>query len=97
VRRHFAGVTTSVDTKGAIVLPAKFRRQDGIKPGETFEVERLARGKYRVVRKEKAAPKKRLKPKKGGFVEWLLACPEKGWFQPMPRGESTDSIKSPFE
>ncbi len=31
------------------------------------------------------------------FVDILLSCPEKGWFQPMPRSESTDTIRSPFE
>lgn len=31
------------------------------------------------------------------WVDVLLACPEKGWFQPMDRSESTDTIRSPFE
>lgn len=31
------------------------------------------------------------------FVDLLLSCPEKGWFQEMPRSESTDTIRSPFE
>ena len=31
------------------------------------------------------------------FVDILLSCPEKGWFQPMSRSESTDTIRSPFE
>ena len=31
------------------------------------------------------------------WVDLLLACPEKGWFQPMDRSESTDTIRSPFE
>ena len=35
--------------------------------------------------------------KSKSFVDILLSCPEKGWFQPMPRSESTDTIRSPFE
>ncbi len=27
------------------------------------------------------------------LVDWLLACPEKDWFTPMDRGETTDSLK----
>jgi predicted DNA-binding antitoxin AbrB/MazE fold protein len=26
-----------------------------------------------------------------GLVDWLLDCPEKGWFQPLP-SESTDTL-----
>ena len=32
-----------------------FRRQDGIRAGQEFEIERLERGAYRLVRKEAAA------------------------------------------
>ena len=32
---------------------------------------------------------------KPDLVDWLLACPEKGWFEPMDCGETTDSLK-PF-
>lgn len=28
------------------------------------------------------------------LVDWLLACPEKGWFVPMGRGETTDELKA---
>ena len=31
---------------------------------------------------------------KPDLVDWLLACPEKGWFEPMERGETTDDMKS---
>jgi len=35
---------------------------------------------------------------KPDLVEWLLACPEKGWFEPMDREETTDDLKlTPFE
>ncbi len=56
----------SGSTKGQIVLPIEIRRQDGIEPGEEFEIER-------------------------GLVDWLLACPEKGYFVPV-ESESTDTL-----
>ena len=34
---------------------------------------------------------------KPDLVEWLLACPEKGWFTPMERGETTDDLSPLFE
>lgn len=74
---------TAISTKGQIVLPADLRRQDGIEPGEEFEVERIDRGEYRLVR---VAP-----PKNQGLLEWLLACPEKGFFVPI-ESESTDTL-----
>jgi AbrB family looped-hinge helix DNA binding protein len=74
---------TTVSTKGQIVLPAEIRQKDGIEPGQEFEVERLDRGKYQLVR---------LEPRRNeGLVDWLLACPEKGFFVPIP-SESTDTL-----
>ena len=63
---------TTVSSKGRIVLPAQLREQDHIEPGEEFTVERLDRGEYRLVR--------RTPPRNEGVVDWLLACPEKGFF-----------------
>ena len=74
---------TSVSAKGQIVLPAEIRRQDGIEPGEEFEIERIDRGEYRLIR---LAP-----PRNQGLVDWLLACPEKGFFVPI-ESESTDRL-----
>ena len=34
-------MTTTVSSKGQIVLPAEIRQQDGVKPGQQFEVERV--------------------------------------------------------
>lgn len=72
---------TKVSTKGQIVLPAEIRRRDGIRAGEEFEVGRLEADEYRLVR---VAP-----PANVGLVDWLLACPEKGYFVPI---ESTDTL-----
>lgn len=74
---------TAVSTKGQIVLPASIRQQDGIEPGEEFEIERIERGEYRLVR---LSP-----PKNQGLLVWLLACPEKGYFVPI-ESESTDTL-----
>jgi AbrB family looped-hinge helix DNA binding protein len=76
-------VKTSISSKGQIVLPAEFRRQDGIEPGEEFDVERIDRGQYRLIR---VAP-----PPNQGMVDWLLACPKKGFFVPI-ESESTDTL-----
>jgi AbrB family looped-hinge helix DNA binding protein len=76
-------VKTTISSKGQIVLPAELRHQDGIETGEEFEIERIDRGEYRIVR--------RTKPPNEGVVDWLLACPEKGYFVPI-ESESTDSL-----
>ena len=66
---------TSVSTKGQIVLPAEIRRRDDVEPGQEFDVERIERGEYRLVRRAPAANE--------GVVDWLLDCPEKGYFVPI--------------
>jgi AbrB family looped-hinge helix DNA binding protein len=78
---------TTVSTKGQIVLPAEIRQEDGIEPGQEFEIERIDRGEYRLKRKERR--------RNEGLVKLLLACPVKGWFQPMDRTETTDDIEVP--
>ena len=74
---------TSVSTKGQIVLPAEIRQQDDIEPGQMFEIERIDRGEYRLVR---LSP-----PRNQGLVKWLLSCPEKDFFVPI-ESESTDTL-----
>jgi AbrB family looped-hinge helix DNA binding protein len=75
-------VKTTVSTKGQIVFPAEIRQRDGIEPGQQFEIERINRGEYRLVRRN---------PRNDGLVDWLLACPDKGFFVPI-ESESTDSL-----
>ena len=65
------------------MLPAELRRQDHVEAGQEFEIERLDRGDYRLVR--------RASRPNAGVVDWLLACPEKGFFVPVP-SESTDAL-----
>lgn len=74
---------TILSSKGQIVLPADLRRQDQVEAGQEFEIERLGRGEYRLVRKT-------VEPNEG-VVEWLLACPEKDFFIPI-ESESTDTL-----
>jgi AbrB family looped-hinge helix DNA binding protein len=76
-------MTIIVSKKGQIVLPARIRRQDGIEPGQKFEIERIDRGEYRLVR-HKSRPNE-------GMVDWLLACPERGFFVPI-ESKSTASF-----
>jgi AbrB family looped-hinge helix DNA binding protein len=77
-------MNTTVSTKGQIILPAEIRRQDDIKPGQRFEIERIDRGEYRLVRRAR-------RPNEG-LVDLLLACPERGWFRPVDRAETTHDL-----
>ena len=83
VRRYLTHMKTTVSSKGQIVLPAELRQRDRIKPGQEFEVERLHRGDYRLVR--------RLAHPNQGLVDWLLSCPEKDFFVPI-ESESTETL-----
>lgn len=74
---------TAVSTKGQIVIPSEIRQQDSIEPGQEFEIERLDYGVYRLVRLDP--------PKNQGLLNWLLDCPEKGFFVPI-ESESTDTL-----
>jgi len=74
---------TTVSTKGQLILPAEIRRRDDIVPGQEFEVERIDRGEYRLLRRQP--------PPNEGLVDWLLACPDKGYYVPI-ESESTDTL-----
>jgi bifunctional DNA-binding transcriptional regulator/antitoxin component of YhaV-PrlF toxin-antitoxin module len=74
---------TRVSSKGQIVLPAELHREDSIRVGQQFEVQRIRRGEYRLVRRP-------TKPNEG-LVDLLLQCPEKGFFVPV-ESESTDKL-----
>ena len=66
-----------------MVLPAVLRERDRIAAGQKFEIERIEEGHYLL--------KRQPVPDNDGLVEWLLACPDKDWFQPVA-SESTDSL-----
>lgn len=80
-------MTTIISSKGQIVLPVEIRRQDDIKPGQEFEIQRLDRGEYRLKRK---------RPRRNrGLVKLLLACPVKSWFRPIDRSETIENLHLP--
>ena len=74
---------TVISSKGQVVLPAEFRRMDHLEPGQSFDIERLEPGQY-ILKKLPSGDNE-------GLVDWLKACPEHNWFQPMP-SESTDTL-----
>jgi AbrB family looped-hinge helix DNA binding protein len=61
---------TVISSKGQIVLPAAIRQQDGMQPGQEFEVRRIDAGEYLLKRTKR--------PRNEGLVDLLLACPMKG-------------------
>jgi bifunctional DNA-binding transcriptional regulator/antitoxin component of YhaV-PrlF toxin-antitoxin module len=72
-----------VSRNGQLTLPAPLRTRDRIAAGQRFDVKRLKAGQYVLKRdSSRAVP---------GIWDWLDACPEKGWFAPLP-SESTDSL-----
>ena len=83
VRRYLTYMKTTVSSKGQIVLPAEFRKIDRVEPGQEFDVERVDRGDYRLVR--------RMARSNEGAVDWLLDCPQKDFFVPID-AESTDAL-----
>ena len=74
---------TTVSSKGQIVLPAEIRQQDGIEAGQEFDIERLDHGEYLLQLRTPRVNE--------GLVDWLLQCPEKGFFTPI-ESESTDDL-----
>ncbi len=78
---------TTISSKGQVVLPAAIRQQDGIEPGQEFEVQRIDQGEYLLKRTKRR--------RNEGLVQLLLACPVKGWFRPANRLETTGDISVP--
>ena len=74
---------TIISSKGQVVLPAGLRERDRIAAGQKFDIERIDAGQYLL--------KRRPVPDNDGVVDWLLACPDKDWFQPVT-SESTASL-----
>ncbi len=74
---------TTISAKGQIVIPAEIRREDDIRPGQVFEIDRIDAGEYRLVRRQG--------PTSRGLTSWLLSCPEKGYFVAV-ESESTNTL-----
>lgn len=83
VRHNLTRMDTVISSKGQVVLPAALRDRDRVLAGQKFDIERLDAGQYLL--------KRRPVPDNEGLVDWLLACPEKDWFQPVA-SESTDTL-----
>jgi len=74
---------TTISSKGQVVLPSELRKRDKLRAGQRFDVERVEEGEYLL--------KRQSAPANDGLGDWLLACPEKDWFEPLP-SESTDTL-----
>lgn len=66
-------------------MPAELRERDRIRAGQQFAIERLEDGAYLL--------RRLAVPEKAGLTDWLLTCPEKGWYRPLP-SESTDVLSA---
>src|SRR6058998_688662 len=71
---------TTVSTKGQIVLPAELRQQDQIEAGQEFEIERIDRGEYRLVRRVQSMRE-----------SWTGCCrvPKRAFLWPLNRSPQT--------
>ena len=83
VRWYLTCMLTTISSKGQIVLPVELRNLDRIEAGQEFAIERIEPGEYLL--------KKLPRGDSSGLVDWLLSCPDKGWFELLP-SESTDSL-----
>ena len=84
VRRYLTFMETVISSKGQIIIPAPLRVQDRIVSGQKFEIERVDAGQYLL--------KRQPEPDNAGLVDWLLACPAKGFYSPAERKETTDDL-----
>ena len=76
-------MNTTLSSRGQLVLPSAIRRRDHLRPGQAFEIERIDRGEYRLIARDPEP--------NAGLCDWLLACPEKGYFVPV-NSDNTDSL-----
>lgn len=81
-------MTTILSANGLLEIPEEFRKTDDLKPGQRCDIERVGRGDYRVRTADAD------ETAGGNWVEWLLACPDKGWLGEPDRSEMT-SLRPP--
>jgi hypothetical protein len=74
---------TTVSSKGQIALPAEIGHRTGSKPVKSST--------SNVSIAVSTDSKRRSAPRNESVVDWLLACPEKGFFLPID-SESTDTL-----
>jgi hypothetical protein len=81
-------MTTMLSANGLIEIPEVYRKADALKPGQRCDIERVGHGEYRVSAKDEHTEE----PRKS-WVDILLACPVKGWYEPLEGSETTDDLK----
>jgi bifunctional DNA-binding transcriptional regulator/antitoxin component of YhaV-PrlF toxin-antitoxin module len=68
-------LTTNLTSNARLALPAELMRLDGLERGDEFSIERINAGAYLLSK----LPRRDCV----GLTDWLLSCPEKGWFEPI--------------
>jgi hypothetical protein len=84
-------MTTILSADGRLEIPGAFRKADALKPGQRCDIERLGQGEYRVSVKDQ-----NVSELEESWVDVLLACPVKGWFEPNDRRKTTAFLKCQF-
>ncbi len=91
VNSYHREMTATISANGLLEIPAEFREADAIKGDRECDIERVSRGEYRLkVKEDRAAESGQ------SWVDVLLACPVKGWYEPLERLETTDDLKAPI-
>ena len=84
--------TLTINRDGQIDLPEAVRRLFGAEAGSTIKAE-VSAGRIEIV-KSGAAGKRGVENETiADLVDWLLSCPEKGWFNEARDVETTSDIK----
>ncbi len=76
----------TISQNGLMELPEELRQQDGVAPGQCFEVRRIGAGCYLLDRESTGLASRPVR-----LLDWLRACPADDWYSPMP-SESTDEL-----
>jgi hypothetical protein len=75
-----------------IDLPEAVRRLFGAEAGSTVKAE-VSAGRIEIVKNGTAGQRGIENETKADLVDWLLSCPEKGWFNEARDVETTADIK----
>ena len=84
--------TLTITRDGQIDLPESVRLLFGAEAGSTFEAE-VSAGRIEIVKCGSAGKRGIENETKADLVDWLLSCPEKGWFDEAGDVETTADIK----
>ncbi|HXS68539.1 MAG TPA: AbrB/MazE/SpoVT family DNA-binding domain-containing protein, partial [Candidatus Polarisedimenticolia bacterium] len=64
--RYRLTVTTTMSTKGQVVIPAEVRERQNLRPGDQLVIEE---------RKDEVVLKKARRQRKKSLLQWMLDCP----------------------